>query len=188
MLPAFRPQVLTALACLGLLVTASSVSGCGGEKAATAPQPEAKSGGEADQKSPAKAAKPTPGSKETFAKPTVKPPPAPKGSTLIESLPLYVQNCDKESPCPSLLQPAGETHCRKLKLGGHENWRLPDLAEAEKFASVREALTNAEGFHWTRTAYEEDAKQAYIVDPKGGQNTTIPRDRKPFTIRCVQSP
>ena len=37
-----------------------------------------------------------------------------------------------------------------------------------------------------RTA--EDAAQAWIVDPKTGQETTIPRDRKPFRIRCVFEP
>ena len=29
---------------------------------------------------------------------------------------------------------------------------------------------------------------AWIYDPVGGQMTTIPRDRKPFTIRCVYEP
>mgnify|MGYP000505832539 CR=1 FL=1 len=37
-------------------------------------------------------------------------------------------------------------------------------------------------------AFAEDAAQAWIVDPTSGQETTIPRARKPFTIRCVFDP
>ncbi len=121
-----------------------------------------------------------------FATPKAQPPPAPEGSVLLDP-PLYVQSCSAGVPCPALLQPAGETHCRELELGGREHWRLPDREEVKRMAGVAglEALT---GFHWTRSAYAEDAGQAWIVDPATGQETTIPRDRKPFTIRCVFDP
>jgi len=124
-----------------------------------------------------------------FASPTAKPPPPPAGAALLDP-PLYVQRCDAAQPCPSLLQPAGEAHCRGLVLGGLKGWRLPDRAEVARFARPTgpDALDNLDGFHWTRTAYAEDSKQAWIVDPKTGQETTIPRDRKPFTIRCVIEP
>lgn len=124
-----------------------------------------------------------------FAAPTAKPPPPPEGVVLLDP-PLYVQRCDAALPCPALLQPAGEAHCRGLALGGLSGWRLPDRAEVARFAraSGPDQLSGLEGFHWTRTAYAEDPKQAWIVDPKTGQETTIPRDRKPFTIRCVIDP
>lgn len=122
-----------------------------------------------------------------FAAPTAKPPPPPAGVALLDP-PLYVQRCDAAVPCPALLQPAGESHCRGLKLGGLTGWRLPDRAEVARFARATDPLEGLEGFHWTRTAYTEDSKQAWIVDPKTGQETTIPRDRKPFTIRCVIEP
>jgi len=121
-----------------------------------------------------------------FATPIARPPPPPDGAALLDP-PLYVQRCDAAHACPELLQPAGETHCRELRLGGIAHWRLPDRAEVQRF-TTGVAMEKLEGFHWTRTAYAEDSKQAWIVDPKTGQETTIPRDRKPFTIRCVIDP
>lgn len=120
-----------------------------------------------------------------FATPKAKPPPAPDGAVLLDP-PLYVQRCDPAHACAKLLQPAGETHCRELKLGGPAPWRLPDREEVKRFTHAE--LVDAEGFHWTRTAFAEDSAQAWIVDPKSGQETTIPRTRKPFTIRCVLDP
>ncbi|MBK9758022.1 MAG: hypothetical protein IPO88_31810 [Nannocystis sp.] len=121
-----------------------------------------------------------------FATPKARPPPAPEGAVLLEP-PLYALRCDAAHPCPSLLQPAGETHCRELRLGGLAHWRLPDREEVKRFAGVQ-GLEQQDGFHWTRTPFAEDAAQAWIVDPKSGQETTIPRTRKPFTIRCVFDP
>lgn len=122
---------------------------------------------------------------QPFATPKLKPPPAPEGAVLLDP-PLYVQRCDPDHKCPKLLMPAGETHCRELELGGHKGWRLPDRGEVKRFNHGD--LAELEGFHWTRTAYADDNAQAWIVDPKSGQETTIPRDRKPFTIRCVLDP
>ncbi len=125
---------------------------------------------------------------ETFAKPTAKPPPPPTGSYLDEKNALFIQRCTAEHPCVKKLQADGEAHCRTYSLGAYvEGWRLPTLEEAKRFAGI-DALEDNEGFHWTSTPYPEDAKQAWIVDPKSGQSTTVPRDRKPFTIRCVYEP
>lgn len=134
----------------------------------------------------AKAAKEAPTTADApFATPKAKPPPAPEGAVLLDP-PLYVQRCDPAHPCTKLQQPAGETHCRDFKLGGLEHWRLPDRDEVKRFTHAD--LADLEGFHWTRTAFAEDSAQAWIVDPKSGQETTIPRTRKPFTIRCVLDP
>ena len=125
---------------------------------------------------------------ESFAKPTAKPPPPPTGSYLHEKSALFIQRCTADHPCEKKLQAEGEAHCRAFSLGAYkEGWRLPTLEEAKLFAGI-DALEDKDGFHWTSTAYEEDDKQAWIVDPTSGQSTTIPRDRKPFTIRCVYEP
>ena len=156
---------------LGLFVAC----GEGAPKAEVAPTPAP----EAAAKAPAEA--------PPFATPAERPPPPPVGAILLERPALYVQRCDPEHPCPFLMQPEGEAHCRGLKLGDYESgWRLPDRDEAVRFSAPE--LAAREGFHWTRTAYADDPKQAWIVDPIGGQSTTIPRDRKPFTIRCVMTP
>jgi hypothetical protein len=91
---------------------------------------------------------------------------------------------------PELLQPAGDKHCRELQLGGHVNFRLPSKDEVMRFRGVEQLEARA-GYHWTRTPFDDDMGQAWIVDPEdpeGAPATTIPRDRKPFRIRCVKEP
>ncbi|MCA9696705.1 MAG: hypothetical protein KC431_04195, partial [Myxococcales bacterium] len=91
---------------------------------------------------------------------------------------------------PELLQPAGDLHCRELRLGNQDGWRLPSKDEVPRFAGV-EGLEATEGYHWTRTPFDDDLKQVWIVDfadPAAAPATTIPRDRKPFRIRCVKEP
>jgi hypothetical protein len=126
----------------------------------------------------------------SFATPTAKPPPAPEGAIALPDPWLYVQTCSEAHPCPLLKQPAGDAHCRALVLGGHDGWRLPSKAEAVRFGGV-EGLEATAGYHWTRTPYEHDLGQVWIVDPadpKSAPATTIPRERKPFRIRCVKEP
>lgn len=166
---------MRALALLALLLACAPADA---PKAAPAPAPSDKS------QSPE-----PPGKAEPFADPKLTPPPPPDGAALLPDRkePIYVQKCDPAHPCPDLQQPAGETHCRELSLGGREHWRLPDRDEVKRFGEVA-GLELADGFHWTRTAFAEDSQQAWIVDPKSGQETTIPRTRKPFRVRCVFDP
>jgi hypothetical protein len=125
-----------------------------------------------------------------FAEPKSEPPPAPEGAITLADPWLYVQTCAEPHPCPDLTQPAGDAHCRELKIGGHVNWRLPSKDEAARFGGV-EGLEARAGYHWTRTPFEDDMDQVWIVDPEdpqGAPATTIPRERKPFRIRCVKEP
>jgi hypothetical protein len=160
-----RPLLVLALGCA-----------CGTEAAKTAPAPA----------EPAKASEPPPAKAEPFAAPKLNPPPPPDGAAVLadRKQAVYVQRCDPGHACPDLLQPAGETHCRDLELGGFSHWRLPDREEVKRLGEIP-GLELLDGFHWTRTAFAEDAAQAWIVDPKSGQETTIPRTRKPFRVRCV---
>lgn len=161
------------------LAVLALVFACGSEPAPAAPSPAPAAPSPAEP--PVKA--------EPFAQPKLAPPPAPDGAALLpdRKRPLYVQRCDPAHPCPDLLQPAGETHCRELELGGFTDWRLPDRDDVKRFGEIAD-LDGADGFHWTRTAFAEDPAQAWIVDPKSGQETTIPRTRKPFRVRCVIEP
>ena len=125
-----------------------------------------------------------------FADPQAEPPRAPEGALTLRKPWLYVQTCAEPNLCPDLLQPAGDKHCRELKLGGHVNWRLPSKDEVLRFGGV-EGLEARAGYHWTRTPDEENMAMAWIVDPEDTQvarPTTIPRERKPFRIRCVKEP
>jgi hypothetical protein len=163
------------------LLVLALLGACGSEAPKSAPAP-------ADAP-PAGAAVEPPAKAQPFAEPKLNPPPPPEGAALLSDRkkPIYVQRCDVGHACPDLLQPAGETHCRDLELGGFKHWRLPDRDEVKRFGEIT-GLEQTEGFHWTRTAFAEDAAQAWIVDPKSGQETTIPRNRKPFRVRCVFEP
>ncbi|PRQ02943.1 hypothetical protein ENSA5_18820 [Enhygromyxa salina] len=153
------------------------------DAAKDAAKPDPKGDPDADPKADDKEA--------TFAiNPTAEPPRAPEGSLTLRDPWLYVQTCAEPHPCPELLQPAGDAHCRELKLGGHVNWRLPSKEEVPRFKGV-EGLEATEGYHWTRTAWDEDMGQVWVVNPEDATNQrefTTPRDRKPFRIRCVKEP
>jgi hypothetical protein len=123
-----------------------------------------------------------------FAEPKTAPPPAPEGAITLEDPWLYVQTCAPPNPCPELLQPAGDAHCRELTLGNADGWRLPSKDEVPRFQGVA-GLEQTAGYHWTRTPDDENMSMVWIVDPSGeGPVTTILRERKPFRIRCVKEP
>lgn len=123
-----------------------------------------------------------------FADPQVQPPPAPEGAVTLKDPWLYVQTCAEPHACVDLEQPAADAHCRELRLGGLDSWRLPSKDEVPRFNGVA-GLEQTQGYHWTRTPFEDDIGQVWIVDPSGeGPATTIPRERKPFRVRCVKEP
>ena len=97
---------------------------------------------------------------------------------------MYVQLCTETLPCPKLLQAAAETHCEELDLDG-SGWRLPTRDEAKGFKTL-DGLAERDGFHWTSTAFADDDAQRWIYDPASGSETTVPKDRKNFTVRCVR--
>ncbi|MFV8752438.1 hypothetical protein ACNOYE_17975 [Nannocystaceae bacterium ST9] len=170
---------------VGMFALALALSGCGG----TEPSAAKPARDDAKAKTAANDDPPIDETREaTFADPKVEPPPAPEGSIALPDPWLYVQTCAAAHPCKQLLQPAGDAACRELRLGGYEDWRLPSKDEVPRFAGAA-GLEQTAGYHWTRTPFEDDMAQVWIVDPSGeGPATTIPRDRKPFRIRCVKEP
>ncbi|MEZ4385040.1 MAG: hypothetical protein R3A79_27165 [Nannocystaceae bacterium] len=181
MLARARPLVCTLAATLGL-----SLAACGADTPAAASKPEA-APASADPEPEAPAGE-RDGEAKSFAEPTAKPPPPPVGAYLQERPALFIQRCTAEHPCPKMLAAAGEAHCREYSLGAYSSgWRLPTVDEARRFAGV-DALEDNDGFHWTSSSDAENDRMSWIFDPKSGQSTTVPRDRKPFTIRCVYEP
>jgi hypothetical protein len=180
-----RSRVGSNLVSLGLV---ASLVACGGSD--PKPKKAEAAAGKAEvaaTKVDTPATKPKP---EPFvAKPKAAPPPAPKGAIAIPDPWRYVQVCDEQHPCPELLQTEGELHCRSFGLSVLKSgWRLPSKSEMGAWGKT-EGLEQVEGYHWTRTPYEDDPMQAWIVDPSGkAQATTIPRKRKPFRVRCVYEP
>jgi hypothetical protein len=98
---------------------------------------------------------------------------------------LYIQDCGDTHPCPDLVQAEGAAHCESLDIQG-KGWRLPTKEELEGMQSLSGLQMNT-GYHWSATPFDQDDKQVWIVDPTGeSQATTIPKDRKPFRVRCVR--
>ena len=98
---------------------------------------------------------------------------------------LEVQTCEDTYPCPDFVADEGARYCGGLDLSG-KGWRLPTRDELDSLSGV-DGLQELTGYHFSATPYAEDEKQVWIVDPsKASQATTIPRDRKPFRIRCVR--
>jgi hypothetical protein len=180
---AMRHAMLMAVVSLSLTVGCdkSSTKADTAAKTADAKGPDVANSPDSDEPRDEKAA--------SFAQPKTEPPPGPPGTITLPEPFLYVQTC-VEPPCPDLLQPAGDAHCRELQIGGHVNWRLPSKDEVARFRGVEQLEARA-GYHWTRTPFDDDIKQVWIVDPEdpeGAPATTIPRDRKPFRVRCVKEP
>jgi hypothetical protein len=133
---------------------------------------------------PAPAAAPPPAAD---AKPAAKAPalaPAPEGATILGKL--YVQTCAASGSCPTVLQVEGAAHCSALATGGLA-WRLPTQAELKSWRG-KPGLVGFEGFHWSSTPFADAPDQVWIFDPTSGSETTIPKDRKPFMVRCVAQP
>ncbi|MBC8068025.1 MAG: DUF1566 domain-containing protein, partial [Deltaproteobacteria bacterium] len=99
---------------------------------------------------------------------------------------LYVQTCATPGSCPALLQVAGAAHCEALELGGLA-WRLPTHAELKSWQG-KPGLVGFDGFHWSSTPYDEAPEQVWIFDPTSKSETTIPKNRKPFAVRCAAQP
>jgi hypothetical protein len=173
------------------VVTASLGVGCDKQSSKANEKDESAAKPEAKPDAPEPGDEPKPDEKAaSFAQPKMEPPPGPEGTITLPDPWLYVQTCAEPHPCPELTQPAGDAHCRELQLGGHVNFRLPNKDEVLRFRGV-EKLEARAGYHWTRTPFDDDIGQAWIVDPEdpeGAPATTIPRDRKPFRIRCVKEP
>ena len=124
----------------------------------------------------------------TAAKPTaVPPPPAPEivGAIVDQKGGLYVQVCGEQIPCPALLHGPATEACAAQALGKLKGWRLPTKNEMTRLKHLK-GLEGAAGYHWTSTAYGEDASQFWIVGRDSSPSTTIPATRKPFTARCVR--
>jgi hypothetical protein len=186
--PSCRAQNPALLATLAALILALGV-GC--DKQSSKANEKAESGAKVDSDKSEPGDEPKPNEKAaSFAEPKMEPPPGPEGTITLPDPWLYVQTCAEPHPCPELTQPAGDAHCRELQLGGHVNFRLPSKDEVPRFRGL-EKLEARAGYHWTRTPFDDDMGQAWIVDPEdpeGAPATTIPRDRKPFRIRCVKEP
>jgi hypothetical protein len=170
---------MRSLAIRGSLIASSLVFvGCGDAKK-NEPAPAS------DAKADAPPAETKPPTAEAPAAPS--PPPAPEGAVSLTDPALFVQTCADPHPCPDLLQAAGEKHCAELTLGSVSTWRLPTREEVQRMRGT-EGLSALSGYHWTNSAFDQDDAQVWIVDPNSDQPTTVPRDRKPFRIRCVREP
>ena len=85
------------------------------------------------------------------------------------------------------------THCTKLSLAGHDDWRLPTVHELQSIVDLtRYNPAIQRGFHyvasesyWSSTPYADDKVRAWNVDFKSG-STQNSRHSYDFYVRCVR--
>lgn len=115
-------------------------------------------------------------------------PNAPKlpGAIFDERSGLYVRRCGESSPCAALLLAPSVAACEQATFGDVKGWRLPSKEEFLRIKNLK-GLEGPLGYHWTSTAYAEDAAQFWIVARDKSPSTTIPGTRKAFPARCVRT-
>lgn len=169
------------------MLFSGSVLGCEGTSPPPTPRTSSKAAESSERLNPAQT---TPaGDAGTAAKQASEPRPPPptiQGATFDPKSGLYVQRCGDKLPCRTHLQQGAMAACQGLTLGAAKDWRLPTKAEFSRIKNLSE-LHGARGYHWTSTAYAQDAAQFWIMALDSSPSTTIPGTRKAFTARCVRT-
>ena len=90
--------------------------------------------------------------------------------------------------------PRAKTYCRELKLGGHENWRLPTIQELLGIIDYTRispatfkifSYIEAESFYWTSTPVADEDDEYWGVNFKRGESSRASEYYDRY-VRCVR--
>ena len=93
----------------------------------------------------------------------------------------------------SMLWESAITHCEALSLGGHSDWRLPNLNELKSIvdrSKINLAIVNgfdntSSNYYWSSTTYEGGKDGAWIVSFNGGYVRDYSKGNSIY-VRCVR--
>ena len=88
---------------------------------------------------------------------------------------------------------AAISHCEALSLGGHSDWRLPNINElktivdrSKRNPAIVDAFTHtSSNFCWSSTTYEGNKGNAWIVDFSNGNVSDNFKGNSDY-VRCVR--
>jgi len=88
---------------------------------------------------------------------------------------------------------AAISHCEALSLGGHSDWRLPNINELKTIAdrskrnpAIVDAFTHtSSNYYWSSTTYEGNKDNAWVVNFNGGGVYYDGKDGSNY-VRCVR--
>ena len=94
---------------------------------------------------------------------------------------------------PIMLWESAITHCEALSLGGHSDWRVPNLNELKSIvdrSKVNPAIVNgfdntSSNYYWSSTTYENNKRNAWIVYFYYGKVDYNPKNDE-YYVRCVR--
>jgi hypothetical protein len=93
-----------------------------------------------------------------------------------------------------ITQPRAKTYCSELKLGGHENWRLPTIKELLSIVDYTRvspatfkvfSYIEDESFYWTSTPVADADDEYWGVNFKRGESSRASEYYDRY-VRCVR--
>jgi len=93
-----------------------------------------------------------------------------------------------------ITQPRAKTYCSELKLGGHENWRLPTIKELLSIVDYTRvspatfkifSYIEDESFYWTSTPVADADDEYWGINFKRGESSRASEYYDRY-VRCVR--
>ena len=76
-------------------------------------------------------------------------------------------------------------HCKELRLGGFEDWRLPSLEDFQSVVNLKFKNIGSD-IYWTSTVLDENKSEAWTSETARSKQYTSRPKKKTFFVTCVR--